>query len=147
MKVSTKGRYGLRLLIDVAMHQEKGPVILHDIAERQSISEKYLWQVITPLKSAGIVTSVRGAHGGYTLARDPGAISLLEVVSALEGPVTLVDCAHAPEACDRNTACAARDVWSVLGARLRDMMAGITLRELVEKQKKLEAGTAPNYVI
>ena len=147
MKISTKGRYGLRLLIDVAMHQDKGPVILHDIAVRQNISEKYLWQVINPLKSAGIVASVRGAHGGYTLARSAVGISLLEVVSALEGPVTLVECTRAPEACDRNPACAAREVWNTLGEGLRNMMAGISLRDLVEKQKKLEAGTAPNYVI
>jgi Rrf2 family protein len=147
MKISTKGRYGLRLLIDVALHQDKGPVILRDIAERQSISEKYLWQVITPLKSAGIVASVRGAHGGYTLAREPDAISLLDVVSALEGPVTLVDCVDKAEACNRNAECAARDVWSTLGARLRDMMAAISLKDLVEQQRQRDAGSTPNYVI
>ena len=147
MKISTKGRYGLRLLIDVAMHQKKGPVILHDIAGRQGISEKYLWQVVNPLRSAGIVVSVRGAHGGYTLARESSTITLLEVVSALEGPVSLVACIDAPETCARNPVCAARDVWSAIGTRLRDMMAGITLKELVEKQQDLEASRTPNYVI
>jgi Rrf2 family protein len=147
VKVSTKGRYGLRLLIDVAMHQDKGPVILRDIAERQGISEKYLWQVINPLKSAGIVTAIRGAHGGYTLARQTGMISLLEVISALEGPISLVDCTDSPADCNRSAGCVARDVWSALGASLRDKMAGITLKDLVEKQRGLEAGNTPNYVI
>ena len=147
VKVSTKGRYGLRLLIDLALHQDQGPVILHDIAGRQGISEKYLWQVITPLKSAGIVTSVRGAHGGYTLARDPASITLLEMVSALEGPVSLVDCTEAPESCGRSTRCVANEVWSLLGRSLRERMAGITLRDLIEKQRELETGNTPDYAI
>jgi Rrf2 family protein len=147
MKVSTKGRYGLRVLLDVAMHQDKGPVILRDIARRQAISEKYLWQVINPLKGAGLVSSARGAHGGYLLAKEPGTISLLDVVSIMEGPVALVDCADSPETCDRSAVCAARDVWGSVEAKLREAMAGITLRELIDKQKGYDAGGTLSFVI
>lgn len=147
MRMSTKGRYGLRVLLDVATHQEKGPVILRDIAQRQAISEKYLWQVINPLKGAGLVSSSRGARGGYTLARDPQTVSLLDIVTVLEGPVTVVACVDSPSACDRSTACVARDAWTRVEKRLRDAMSEITLRELIEKQRDYESGGTISYVI
>lgn len=147
MKVSTKGRYGLRVLLDIAQHQSKGPVTLKDIASRQGISEKYLWQVINPLKGAGLVSAARGAHGGYSLAREPQGITVLDVVSVLEGPVTLVNCVDVPRDCDRSMECVAREAWSTVEAAVRTAMEGITLREMLDKQHAYEQGRSGNYVI
>ena len=147
LKISTKGRYGLRVLLDVAMNQARGPVILRDIARRQAISEKYLWQVINPLKGGGLVNSARGAKGGYTLAKEPAAISVLDVVSILEGPVNVVECVDTPDSCDRSSSCATRGAWSEIETRLREVMAKITLGELIQRQKDFELGGSVNYVI
>ena len=84
MRVSTKGRYGLRILLDVALNQQRGPVALRDISRRQEISQKYLWQVINPLKAAGLINVTRGARGGYVLARSPDKISLREIVPTFQ---------------------------------------------------------------
>lgn len=147
MKISTKGRYGLRVLMDIAAHQEKGPVILRDISARQEISEKYLWQVINPLKSAGLVNSTRGAKGGYVLAKAPGDITLLEIVSILEGPVSVVDCVGSPDQCGRSSACVTRNVWGKIETGIKDAMARITLQEIVDQQKDAESGTGMSYII
>jgi Rrf2 family protein len=147
MKISTKGRYGLRVLLDIAAHQEKGPVILRDISARQEISEKYLWQVINPLKSAGLVNSTRGAKGGYVLAKAPSAITLLEIVSILEGPVSVVDCVGAPDQCERSGACVTRGVWGKIESAIKDSMAKITLKEIVDDQKDAESSAGMSYVI
>jgi len=136
MKISTKGRYGLRLLLDVALHQEQGTVTLHDIAHRQAISPKYLWQMVTPLKTAGILQATRGPHGGYRLAREPGRITVRDIVSSLEGPVSLVDCVAAPSTCVRSASCTARDAWVEIDRKLNAAMDGITLKTLIRRQKK-----------
>jgi Rrf2 family protein len=147
MKISTKGRYGLRVLLDIAAHQEKGPVILRDISARQAISEKYLWQVINPLKAAGLVNSTRGAKGGYVLAKAPGDITLLEIVSILEGPVSVVDCVDTPDKCDRSGACVTRGVWGKIERAIKESMAKITLKEIVEEQKEADSGSGMSYII
>jgi Rrf2 family protein len=147
MKISTKGRYGLRVLLDIATHQDQGPVILRDIAKRQEISEKYLWQVINPMKSAGFVTSARGAKGGYTMARDIDEITLLDVVTVLEGPVCVVDCVDAPEGCVRSTACVTRDVWKQVEASIKATLASITLKKLVKDEREQESRVSLSYVI
>ena len=145
--MSTKGRYGLRVLLDVAMHQNKGPVILRDIAKRQAISEKYLWQVINPLKGAGLVTSSRGSSGGYVLAKEPGKITLLDIVSILEGPVIMVDCVDKPRTCDRSNACVAREAWRRVEDALKKSMSEITLRELIDMQNDCETNSTASYII
>ncbi len=147
MKISTKGRYGLRVLLDIATHQDKGPVILRDISGRQNISEKYLWQVINPLKASGLVNSMRGAKGGYVLAKDPDDITLLEVVSILEGPICVVDCLADQGKCERSGACVTRAIWAKIDSGIKESMGRITLRELVEKQKEAESGSALSYMI
>jgi Rrf2 family cysteine metabolism transcriptional repressor len=88
MKLSTRGRYGVRMMLELALHYGEGPILLKDIAERQGISEKYLWQLINPLKTTGLVNSLRGAHGGYVLAKAPEAISLKAILQILEGSGT-----------------------------------------------------------
>jgi Rrf2 family protein len=147
MKISTKGRYGLRVLLDIATHQDHGPVILRDIAKRQRISEKYLWQVINPMKAAGFVNSSRGAKGGYMLAKGSAEITLLDVISVLEGPVCVVDCVDEPQSCDRSGVCVARKVWSTVEDSIKSTMSGITLKELVANERDLEATVSLNYVI
>lgn len=136
MKISTKGRYGLRLLLDVALHQSQGPVVLRDIARRQNISPKYLWQMIPPLKTAGLLHATRGPRGGYMLARKPGQITIRDIVSSLEGPISLVDCVATPTTCVRSVSCTAREAWAEIDRKLNAAMAGITLGTLVQRHRK-----------
>ncbi len=133
MTISTKGRYGLRLLIDIAVNQKDGIVRLKDIAERQSVSIKYLWQIINPLKAAGLVRVTRGARGGFVLAKEPEAITVLEVVSIMEGPLALVACVET-RACSRVGACAAHVIWSRLTKTMVEAMGSVTLAEAVRLQ-------------
>ena len=147
MNVSTKGRYGVRFMMDLAMHCEGGNIKLKDVSARQHISEKYLWQVVNPLKKAGLVFSTSGPGGGYVLARDAGAITLLDVLRVLEGDSTLVNCADQSGACERGDVCAARLVWREIGDRIAAELDAITLRALAARQQELESGAVLNYVI
>lgn len=147
MMVSTKGRYGLRVLLDVALHQEHGPVALSEIAGRQALSQKYLWQVINPLKKAGFLRATRGTQGGYVLARDPNAITVRDIVDVLEGPVVLAACVTDAGTCERNVDGTAREVWSEIEAKIVAAMAGVTLRDIVQKHKDRSARGGPSYVI
>ena len=136
MKVTTKGRYGLRILLDVALNQGQGPVALSDISRRQGISRKYLWQVIHPLKAAGLLHATRGARGGYTLTRSPAVISLWDVVTILEGPVSVTDCVEAPESCPRSSDCLTRTAWAEVDVKLARAFKSITLQSLVRKHQE-----------
>jgi Rrf2 family protein len=133
MKVTTKGRYGLRILLDVALNQERGAVDLGDISKRQGISRKYLWQVINPLKVAGLLHVTRGTRGGYVLAKPLDAISLWDIVTILEGPVSVTDCVSAPDTCPRSADCIARGAWGEVDAKLSKALRGITLKHLIKK--------------
>ena len=145
MKISTKGRYGLRTLMDVAVHQAKGPVNLNDIAERQGISAKYLWQIVNLLKTAGFVRGTRGPKGGYVLLRDPADITLLDVIQVLEGPVSLVECVDDPDVCSRVENCVAHSVWEEVSGAIRAALRKITLAEILRRHAV--AGSASHYVI
>jgi len=134
-------------MMDIALHGERGPVILRDIARRQNISEKYLWQVINPLRSAGLVNSVRGAHGGYVLARPAEEITVRDIVSVLEGPVSVVACVTSPESCERSAACTAREAWSEIETKVNEAMRGISLKDLAKKQQDKENRVDLSYVI
>jgi len=135
MKLSTKGRYGVRLMIDLASQYGKGPIALKDIAKRQEISEKYLWHLISPLKHAGLINAVRGAFGGYVLAKSPKDINLKDIVSVVEGPICIVDCVDNASLCNRASKCAARDIWSYTAKQIQNVLAGFTLDKMVAKQK------------
>ena len=138
MHVSTKGRYGLRILLDVATHEKDGPVALRDISRRQAISQKYLWQVVNPLKVAGLLRATRGAHGGYVLAKSPSRISIRDIVDILEGPIMIVGCVQSPGTCDRSESCTARGAWAEVENRLKETMDGITLQYLLDQQASRE---------
>ena len=135
MKLSTKGRYGVRLMFDLALQAGDGPVTLKDIAARQEISEKYLSNLILVLKNAGFVRSVRGSQGGYTLARPPRDITLKDILVALEGPMCLVECTEKPLLCQRSEECLMRDVWSEVTGKMLDALESFTLEGLMERQK------------
>ena len=132
MKLSTRGRYGVLLMLDLALHTGEGPVLLREISRRQEISEKYLWQLISPLKAAGLVNSIRGAHGGYILAKKPSAINLKHILTLLEGPLSLVDCVNNPASCDRIAGCIARDVWVEASEGVLATLEAMTLGKMVK---------------
>ena len=136
MKLSTRGRYGVRLMLDLALHYGEGPILLKDIAERQGISEKYLWQLINPLKTTGLVNSHRGAHGGYVLGKAPEAISLKAILQILEGSLCLVDCVDNPALCERSLSCISRDIWGEASKNMQQTLEDTTLAAMVERQKE-----------
>lgn len=136
MKLSTKTRYGTRAILDLAMHYGEGPIFVKDIARRQGISKKYLDHIIASLKTAGLVKSFRGAHGGYVLAKDPSSIKLSEVIRVLEGPLAPVDCVDDPSSCPRSPYCIAIEVWTSIRRAIFNVLDSFTLQDLVEKQKK-----------
>ena len=112
MKISTKGRYALRLMLDIALTSTGQPVPLRDVAERQDISDKYLEQIVTQLSRAGLVRSIRGAGGGYLLTRDPVEYTVGEILRVLEGSLAPVVCAEEGCTCDRMDQCVAVEVWT-----------------------------------
>jgi len=148
MKISTKGRYGLRAMIDLATHADNGrPVYLSDIAKRQELSTKYLEQIFATLNTAALVKTIRGRKGGYLLNRAPKEITLREIVATLEGPCILVDCVADQNVCPKTGSCAARDIWTLLGSKIDELLTGFTLADLVTMQKeKAEDGTSMYHI-
>ncbi|MHB8138145.1 MAG: RrF2 family transcriptional regulator [Smithellaceae bacterium] len=147
MKLSTKGRYGVRLMLDLANHFGEGPVLLREISRREEISEKYLWHLINPLKSAGLINSTRGAHGGYELAKAPSDITVKDIFEVVEGPICLVDCIEKPAGCNRSDFCITRDLWEDASRALAETLAKTTLATLVERQKDKKERQTVNYDI
>ncbi len=138
MKISTKGRYGTRALLELALHYREGPIPLKDIARSQQISLQYLAHLITPLVTAGIMRSTPGARGGVWLAKSPQEIKLSEVIELLEGSIAPVECVNDPKYCSRSELCVTRDVWSELKKVMNGVLESTTLQDLVERQKRKE---------
>lgn len=136
MKLSTRVRYGVRALMDIAEHSPAGPVSLKDVARRQGISEQYLEQLVLLLKGAGVVRSVRGSHGGFLLSSRASEIRISEVVEILGGMIALMDCLYEREVCSRADCCAIRDVWQEANEAFRNVLASVTLMDLVERQQR-----------
>ncbi len=136
MKISTKGRYGLRILLDLALHDSETPRLIRDIASSQQISEKYISRLIIDLRRAGMVRSIRGAKGGFRIAKKPETITLLDVVEVMEGPLSIVDCVRFPEKCNRTANCATREIWNKLNSEIRESMSRITLADILENYKR-----------
>jgi len=136
MKLSTKGRYGSRLMLDLALHNNNGHVLLKDIAKRQEISEKYLGQLIRPLIAAGLVKSTRGAHGGYHLAKSPKLITLKDIIQTLEGSMAIVGCIDAPKECARMKSCLTREIWKEITDKVTEILENITLEDMVYRHNK-----------
>lgn len=133
MKISTKGRYALRMLIDLAINQNDSFVSLKDIAERQNISKKYLEQIV-PMLSGSLLRTTRGKRGGYMLARSPEEISVGDVLRAAEGTLAPVSCLeYTPNDCQRVDSCAALFVWEGLYKTVTDYLDGITLQDIIDR--------------
>lgn len=147
MKLSTKARYGVRAMLSLALDYGKGPVPLKEIAKHQGISEKYLEHLMVPLKSAGLVRSIRGMHGGYTLARPPLQINLNEVVQALEGSIAPVDCLDDPSICHHSELCITRRVWEKMQHAMGEVLKSTTLKDLVEQQNEQKQSEGMMYNI
>ena len=135
MKLSTKGRYGLRALIDLALYSENEAVSIQSIARRQNISDSYLEQLMRKLRSAGLIVSVRGAQGGYKLARPANEISVGDVLRALEGSLEAVTCGGEDNSCQGADLCVTKFVWERINSSLRDTVDSIKLSQLVEESR------------
>ena len=136
MKLSTRGRYGLRALLDLALHRGEGLIPLKDIARREEVSLPYLEHLITPLIAAGLVKSTRGARGGVSLLKPPSEIKLSEVVQLLEGSIAPVDCVNNPDVCHRSASCVTRDIWVEIKEAMSQVLDSTTLQDLVERQRQ-----------
>ena len=138
IKLSTKGRYGTRLMLNLALHYEEGKeaVVLKNISKEEDLSIRYLEQIIIPLKINRLVKSVRGAGGGYTLAKHPSEITLCAIIEVLEGSCSLVDCVEDPDSCERMTECATHEIWNKASDMLKNYFESQTLQDLVEIAKK-----------
>ncbi len=136
MKLSTKGRYGARAMLELALNYEKGPLQLREIAKRQEISERYLERMMTAFVSAGLVTSLRGQHGGFCLAKPPGEIRLSRVIEVVEGPIALVACVDNPKSCKRSAVCITNEIWKKLKKAMLEVLDSVTLANMAEMQKK-----------
>lgn len=133
MRLSTRSRYGVRLMLALGLNDKNGPMFLKDIAHLEEISEKYLSQIIIPLKANGLVTTFRGAHGGYILSRPASEITLRQIIEPLEGNITLVDCVGSPDICSRSGECVTRDVWEEMSLLLVNFLDAFTLEDLINK--------------
>ncbi len=130
MKLTTRSRYGTRLVLDIALHGGQGPVRIKDIAKRQGISVKYLEKLVRDLKQAGIVDSRRGPKGGHRLAKSPDRITVGEIVGVLEGDLSLVACEAGEKDCPKVTDCLTRKVWLEAARAMSDKLDSITLDSL-----------------
>lgn len=145
MKISTKGRYALRMLLDLAQHQENGYIALKDIAKRQGISKKYLEQIIPILNKSDVLTANRGYQGGYRLAKAPSKYTVGEILRLTEGSLSPVACLdHDPIECDRCDDCMTLPIWKGLDKVINEYLDGITLQDIIDQQR---AKYANDYVI
>lgn len=134
MKLSTRCRYGIHAMYDLAQSVGNGPQTIRAISERQLVPEQYLEQIIGILRREGLVNSVRGAQGGYMLAREPNEISIGQLLRILEGPVLMADCIEDAEACIRSSQCPSRVVWGRLTDCINKVVDSITLQDMLDDQ-------------
>lgn len=145
MKFSTKSRYGLRIMLELALFYNKKLLQVKDIAKKENIPEKYLEQILSVLRTAGLIKSIRGARGGYFLAKEPNKITVYDVVSKLEGSLYPVDCAEDEKLCDRIHQCVTVGIWRKVGDIVIDFMRSMTLEDLV-KQYQEKNGAVDFYI-
>ena len=134
MRLSSKGRYSTRAMLDLAAHFGQGPIRIKDIAARQQISERYLEQLFIPLRRAGLIRSRRGVRGGFMLAKPPADIRMNEVIQITEGPVTPAKCVDKPELCPQSDVCIARNVWAEIGRATSEVLESTTLQDLLSER-------------
>jgi Rrf2 family transcriptional regulator, cysteine metabolism repressor len=139
MKLSSRSRYGFRAILELALDYGKGPMQIKTISDRESISNKYLEQLIAMLKASGLVRSMRGPKGGYVLSRHPSEIKLSEIFTTLEGPLLTVECLDHPEICPRCADCVTRDLWAEMQEAVLKVLEGKTLQDMVIAARKVAA--------
>lgn len=147
MKLSTRGSYGTRAMLELALHMDEGPLHLKEIARRQAVSERYLEQLVIALKVAGLVKSTRGAKGGFVLARRPSEIKLSEVVQVLEGSLSPMACIDEPGVCNRSPNCVTRDLWTEMKDAMVGVLENTTLHDLVQRYKAKAQKPVATYSI
>ncbi|OHD07278.1 MAG: hypothetical protein A2Y34_07160 [Spirochaetes bacterium GWC1_27_15] len=135
MKLSTRSRYGVRLMFELAVNYNKGAMQLNDISSKEEISEKYLSQIVIQLRLSGLINSIRGSQGGYLLAKRPEEITIKDIVESLEGGLDIVDCVEDQTTCKRSTICVTQMVWKKLSATIKETLNSIKLSDLVEWDK------------
>lgn len=144
MKISTKGRYALRMMIDIALNENGEPVRIKDIARRQGISDKYLEQIISVLNKAGYVKSIRGPQGGYRLTKSPSEYTVGSILRLIEGNLAPVSCLESDiNECERRNECVTLILWQKLNDAINDVIDNITIENLIEWQQE----QSDNYVI
>lgn len=148
MKLSTRGRYGLKAMFDLALHSGDGPVSLTSIAERQAISVNYLEQLISPLRKAGLVKSIRGAQGGYMLAKSPDEITVGIILTTLEGPLAPTDCVVDDEGdlCDHNVYCVTKVIYEKIYESITNVVNAITLQHMLDDYLKNQSGNIVDVI-
>ena len=147
MKLSTKGRYATRALLDLALHRDQEPVSLKDIASRQEISPLYLEQLVKPMVVAGIISTVRGARGGIKLLKPPAEVKVAEVIRLFEGPSELVECIARPDTCPRSFNCVTRDIWEEAERAMNKVLEAYSLQDLMDRQASKDARPHDAYQI
>ncbi|BAL82589.1 putative Rrf2 family transcriptional regulator [Selenomonas ruminantium subsp. lactilytica TAM6421] len=143
MKISTKGRYSVTALYELARHYGEGPVSLKSVAQSQGLSENYLEQLMVPLRRGGLVQSIRGAQGGYMLAKSPTEITIGAIITTVEGPIAVVDCllaeaGAAEQKCAKACGCVTRGVWEQVCDSISQVLENITLQTLLDNAKGKE---------
>lgn len=138
MKLSTKGRYGVKAMVDLALHYGGTPVSIKSISERQGISEYYLEQLFSPLRRAKLINSIRGAQGGYVLSRDPEHITVAEIMEVLEGPIEISNCLDSTS-CNNLDCCATRLLWAKIKNSIDSVTKSTTLQDIVNDYKNMNS--------
>lgn len=136
MKLSTRSRYGTRMMLDLAQHYKEGPVQIGEIAKRQEVSVKYLEQLIIPLKKANLIKSIRGPKGGHMLAKSPKEITVGQIVKVLEGGIDLSNCIEDADVCERSSDCLTRGIWEEATKAMYDKLNSIPLSKAIKKRKR-----------
>ncbi len=136
MRISTRARYGLRLMVEIAANSGKGSIYLKEIAKNIDVSEKYLSQIIIPLKGKGLINTYGGAHSGYVLGKPSNRIKLKEIVEILEGDLNLMDCVSNNSVCSKVQTCVTRDIWVQLGEKISEFLNSFTLEDLVRMKRE-----------
>jgi len=134
-------------MLELASHYGEGPIELKEIARKENISFKYLEQVINPLRAAGLVKSIRGSKGGYSLGRPPSEICLYDVVETLEGPLNLLECLHDANVCQKVPSCVTRDIWREVSEAISKIFYSVTLEDMVNRKREKEGHHSPMYQI
>ncbi len=140
MRLSTRSRYAIRALLDLALHLDQGPTLVREIAEREDISVRYLEQLLLPLKAAGMVRATRGANGGFTLSKKPSDVNLREVIQIMEGSTGFTECTDDKDVCPRADGCVLRDSWIEVTDAANKVMEATTLQVMVDRKTKKVKG-------